>query len=144
MCFLTTTGLLSVQLTIFCFHFFNWFRIVNLCFVTSKNICKLSLIELGKHFYQLLGGLYSYPFWSSVNICSILLYFQNKFQNDMHTRQRHATTFTVSLVFNMLINFQLFPGLICLACYRDRLNFAASFTDSVPVRHFFIHLRTVS
>ena len=66
-----------IYLAIFVSKFSYWFKIVNPCFVTSKIVYKLSLIEFGKHFEQLLRSLYLCPpplfFCSTVNVCSIHL-----------------------------------------------------------------------
>lgn len=123
------------------FNFPYWFEILNPCFVTNNNICKLSLIGFWKHFKQLLRVFTRNRFLkSSVNKRNIHLtdkywYFQNTLWNEMYPRKLYAISFgnikkCVSVITIKL--FLTFETFVMPFTVTDRPDFVATLTDFVP------------
>lgn len=128
-------------------NFSDLLKIVNPRFVTSNNVCKLSLIEVQKHFEQWLSVQYSYP---SLVICQYKGYpsgrklwqIQNTLQNEMHRDSDMPTALAISRIVylsSLSIISQYFKTFVLPVTVPSRPDFVASLT-----RNFFLYLRTVS
>lgn len=99
------------------------------CFVTSNNSFKLSLIEYGKYFLQLLSCLFSYSSLaiSKYNVCGIhraeiFCTLKVSFKIKWTLSYDRSTALTVSQIMYLSL-LSTFPNFleICIACYSHRL-----------------------